>query len=138
MPLLPTRLPFPAAVPASPLLPACGYKPLPRRPADLASHLTPAPLTLAVTAAAPRPPDLRPAPRGPEEGLGRHCPRQGSSATRAVYRHGMRATLTPLVTQLGADIARYASAAPSSSSRCLGSGRARRLPAVQAVKTQDR
>lgn len=88
------------------LFPAGGYKALTSDPMIWAWHLTLPWTTLALTMAAV----YARLTRGQMlEVMGedyiRTARAKGASERRVVWRHGMRAALTPLVTQLGADIA---------------------------------
>ncbi|MFO1105995.1 MAG: ABC transporter permease [Amaricoccus sp.] len=119
------------------LFPPGGYKPLLDDPLIWAWHLTLPWLTLALVTAAV----YARLTRGQllevlSEDYIRTARAKGLSETRVVYRHGMRATLTPLVTQLGADIALLLGGAIVIE-QVFGLQGVGAL-AVQAVKTQDR
>ncbi|GLQ08105.1 ABC transporter permease [Devosia yakushimensis] len=88
------------------LFPAGGFKPFLPNPALWAWHLALPWATLALTTAAV----YARLTRGQmlevmNEDYIRTARAKGLSEGRVVFKHGMRATLTPLVTQLGADIA---------------------------------
>lgn len=88
------------------LFPPGGYSPLLENPVKWAWHLALPWSTLALVTAA----IYARLTRGQliqvlSEDYIRTARAKGLSERRVVYRHGMRATLTPLVTQLGADIA---------------------------------
>ena len=88
------------------LFPPGGYKPLLDGPLQWAWHLALPWTTLALVTAA----IYARLTRGQllqvlGEDYIRTARAKGLSERRVVYRHGLRATLTPLITQLGADIA---------------------------------
>lgn len=119
------------------LFPPGGYKPLLDNPLIWAWHLTLPWITLALVTSAV----YARLTRGQLlEVLGedyiRTARAKGLSERRVIYRHGMRATLTPLVTQLGADIALLLGGAIVIE-QVFGLQGVGSL-AVQAVKNQDR
>ncbi|WP_415183908.1 ABC transporter permease [Phaeovulum sp.] len=88
------------------LFPPGGYKPLLDDPLQWAWYLTLPWITLALVTAA----IYARLTRGQllqvlSEDYIRTARAKGLSERKVIYRHGMRATLTPLITQLGADIA---------------------------------
>ena len=88
------------------LLPGGGFKPFLPNPADWAWHMTLPWTTLALTNAAV----YARLTRGQMlevmgEDYVRTARAKGLSERTVVYKHGMRATLTPLASQLGADVA---------------------------------
>ena len=88
------------------LFPAGGYKPFLDNPADWAWHLVLPWTTLALVTAA----IYARLTRGQllqvlGEDYIRTARAKGISEGKVIYKHAMRATLTPLITQLGADIA---------------------------------